>query len=577
MGRVRETASLVVLLVTVVLPAYATATTVEVQGQLSDAVFERYFYSSHEVVTSGAALTVSVSSELDTYLHLTREGGGAILSDDDGAGGGNARITVPEGAAGRWLAIVTTYRPDVTGEYTLVVDSSDSVPLVEPKELSGAIITAAFAGREIVNREAERTAQRELLRDQLLLDSFRSRLIEILAANASGDPIEQSLLRSLEVRERALVDALAEAERTLSVGGKEVIAEVLGEELERTRRELAAEEGSVERQAIHRAAYSVALDELRALDERADALRGLEELLLSAAAEISLADLRRRVTDLRAAILTGADELAGRFLDTAFVRQLSFSAMLSSPESVLQAIGGRSPASDGIMVFGGGAVSPAESAVAPLRTGPAPNYSGWLTPLFPWPPPEASSRVVLGEELIPDWPKDFATLGEVGDVLGQALTAADYPYFSYWGVAGGFAVVSQLEQTTSDGDPVPGPDRWAAAIVEMKDFTLSGYLRALFTAPIGYYRILAFIVTPEPFATTRSRDRFETIQRWARAGHDRLPRQIRELAYTPDHEVTVLVYEFHRSGNSEDPLASIPGRVSAAQHLRRSAILAGLL
>jgi len=48
---------------------------------------------------------------------------------------------------------------------------------------------------------------------------------------------------------------------------------------------------------------------------------------------------------------------------------------------------------------------------------------------------------------------------------------------------------------------------------------------------------VTFIVTPEPFSTTGPRGRFETIEGWAREGHDALPRQIREIEYSLDNKL----------------------------------------
>jgi hypothetical protein len=110
----------------------------------------------------------------------------------------------------------------------------------------------------------------------------------------------------------------------------------------------------------------------------------------------------------------------------------------------------------------------------------------------------------------------------------------------------------------------------------MKRFSLAEYLRALLTAPPGYYRVLTFITTSIPFSPKGARGRFETIERWSRTGHTHLPKAVRELPYTEAHRVTVLVYEFLKRKNADQPLTSLPGRLTASEHLERSGLLVGL-
>ena len=200
----------------------------------------------------------------------------------------------------------------------------------------------------------------------------------------------------------------------------------------------------------------------------------------------------------------------------------------------------------------------------------------WLPEFFPWPPPEASSRVVLDGNVASDWVEDVRTLGEVDDTLNQALSTAGYSGPSYFGVKKGFALVTQLEQTDRDGVPLDGVARWSTGIVAMKRFALVEYIRALLTAPKGYYRVLAFIVTSEPFAKPGPRGRFETVERWSREGHTHLPAAVRAMRFSEDHRVTVLVYEFLKAEENDQPMTSVPGRLTAREHLERSALLASL-
>lgn len=160
------------------------------------------------------------------------------------------------------------------------------------------------------------------------------------------------------------------------------------------------------------------------------------------------------------------------------------------------------------------------------------------------------------------------------DVDAELVEAA----FSVRGVVNreqdGFALVTQLEQTNAAGVPLDGVARWSTDVAEMKEFSLVEYLRALLTAPPGYYRVLTFITTSIPFSTTGARGRFATIERWSRTGHNHLPNAVREMVYSDDHRVTVLVYEFLKEPTADEPFTSVPGRFTAREHLERSGLLA---
>jgi hypothetical protein len=195
----------------------------------------------------------------------------------------------------------------------------------------------------------------------------------------------------------------------------------------------------------------------------------------------------------------------------------------------------------------------------------------WLPAMLPWPPPNPSDRVVLDRSLLADTNGPPTTLGGVSDRLESALTNAGYPGSSYWGVPGGFALVTKLEQTDRDGTPLAGRMRWQTSIATMKCFCLTQYLNALLTAPPGFYRVLVFVVTTQEFAPVREREPIDTIERWSQLGLNDLPSGLRATPFTDEHEVTVLLYEFVKRSDADRP-ESGPARISARDHLRAAGL-----
>ncbi len=198
-------------------------------------------------------------------------------------------------------------------------------------------------------------------------------------------------------------------------------------------------------------------------------------------------------------------------------------------------------------------------------------------PLFPWPPPAASGTTPIPRELLVSR-SGATTLSDVDTRLQTALEAAGYPRGSYFAVPGGFALVTRLEQINRDGTSKAPPDRWlSTGAPPTTDFTLLGYLRALFLASPGYYRVVVFVVTPLAFAQAPVTITPAETTQWTETGLNRLPRQIGSLTFTPArHECTALVYEFQRASESDAPTVNVPGVVLARAHLEKAGVLAAL-
>ncbi len=206
-------------------------------------------------------------------------------------------------------------------------------------------------------------------------------------------------------------------------------------------------------------------------------------------------------------------------------------------------------------------VAPAPQAAPPSTTAPQ----------FPWPPPAASAAEVVPARLLASSVR-LERLGGVDTVLTAALEINGYNERSYFAVPQGFAMVTRLEQIAADGSPRPPPGRWSANPPRLADgFSLRSYLRSLFTADPGYYRVIAFIVTDVPF--TQSEKSITTIEaeEWLRSGLNFLPEWIGTQIYTPQVVCTALIYEFERQPN-RDPNVLLPSRLDARTHLVRSGL-----
>jgi hypothetical protein len=191
-------------------------------------------------------------------------------------------------------------------------------------------------------------------------------------------------------------------------------------------------------------------------------------------------------------------------------------------------------------------------------------------PHFPWPPPLPSAlRAIPNDILIrrPITDRDHVHLGEVDAVLRPALEGAGYE-FRYYPVPSGFALVAQIERIRQNGSPdEPRFD------IKPPSETLSfiQYVRSLFIAEPGYFRVIAFIISsvdPAPRNTVTSED----AERWLEGGWVYLPKSISDMDYSKDYHCTALIYEFEKPEASATVKELHPGRLSADDHLVGSGI-----
>ena len=222
-------------------------------------------------------------------------------------------------------------------------------------------------------------------------------------------------------------------------------------------------------------------------------------------------------------------------------------------------------------------VVPRVAAAAPPVTvgAAAPPPAAIALPEFPWPPPPPSDRMMLSRAGFARGLGANPSLMSAADHLTDALGQAGYSQYSFYSAPGGFALVARLERIRPDGTPEPEGQRFAPPSAS-EPFSLGIYLKQLFIAPEGYYRLIVFVVTDNVVVTKGAAPTAATAQAWLRNGADRLPAAYATLPFTKAHEVDALIYEFRKQGKGQaTPLT--PSPIDARAHLERAGLYALLV
>ena len=220
---------------------------------------------------------------------------------------------------------------------------------------------------------------------------------------------------------------------------------------------------------------------------------------------------------------------------------------------VLQSCASQSPSTN---------VEPSPSPVA--SAGPASN-----SPQLDWPPPKPSASTTVPSASLRKPQGKVTYLRDVDQKLGDALVSNGYARTSYFAVPNGFAIVTQLEHINADGTS-RGADRWrtGGGNETSGKFSLTNYLKALFTASPGYYRVIIFVVTSQPFAKSEEPLSSEKAEAWLSKGLDKLPEPIANLKFTEEYRATALIYEFRKSESEKSAVFSYPSKWDGKTHLK---------
>lgn len=196
-------------------------------------------------------------------------------------------------------------------------------------------------------------------------------------------------------------------------------------------------------------------------------------------------------------------------------------------------------------------------------------------PQFPWPPPPPSAEIIVPNPVLLQGLAHPA-LGDIAAVLVQALQQAGYYQNAYYEVPHGFALVARLERIHPDGSPYQGVARFDSSFSPLPEFSVSGYLRALFGAPTGYYRVIAFVISDTPFAATGTPVSSQEANMWLEHGANALPLRIADVGYSAGYACTALIYEFQKQDAQSNPVEDTPGVLPADTHLMKARIAEAL-
>jgi hypothetical protein len=193
-------------------------------------------------------------------------------------------------------------------------------------------------------------------------------------------------------------------------------------------------------------------------------------------------------------------------------------------------------------------------------------------PPFPWPPPTASASYLLPDNLF----AGITTLGAAADAIVAALETRGYVERSFFATpAGGIALVTRLEHINTDGSSAADPRRWPPATTVDARLTASLYLRGLFFAEPGRYRVIVFILQGPPFVQSPNEPNKKDAQNWLARGGNVLPPDIAERSFKDGH-CEALIYEFASEGGPTAKL--IEGSpLTGKQHLEKAGLLALLV
>jgi len=207
----------------------------------------------------------------------------------------------------------------------------------------------------------------------------------------------------------------------------------------------------------------------------------------------------------------------------------------------------------------------------PLTAPPSPRgREGSAIPQFPWPPPKASAFAKVPRAwMIPA--SLSPVLQNVADHLEEVLGETGYYEKSYYAIPGGFALVLPIEQMQQDGTPTAEPDRWAIKILHPRVVDLQSYIQALFTAPVGYYRVSVWIVTDQMVTQDPVPPSRDEASKWMGGGIISLPSETGKITYSAAHETAVLIYEFEKREEA-DPIFNPQSRLSGRTHLEKTGV-----
>ena len=190
-------------------------------------------------------------------------------------------------------------------------------------------------------------------------------------------------------------------------------------------------------------------------------------------------------------------------------------------------------------------------------------------PFFPWPPPASSARYVFPQETF----SSYSTVGDVSTAILKALEHSGYVERSFFRTEpGGVALVTRLEKIGGDGTPAPEQERWPAGF-ESTPVGFIDFVRGLFYAKAGHYRVIAFVLQEKAFTQSEQKATGKDAETWLAEGAFKLPAWLARRPFGKDSTCTALIYEFESDGAA---VKSVVSSLTGKQHLQKAGVLTGL-
>ena len=562
---------------------------VELPGELSaesEAVYEGYAYAAYSMDVLGTApLSVQIDSSRSGHILIAQLPDKSFYKNGQLLKSANIKKNAP--FPGKWTFIITSYFREESDNFDITVEGAENVKQIPTNQLDKKLLEEAFAYRGIYSKakllekeKQERLHKIDLMSEKLTLPSYRSQVFDNLNKSIKNE--EESYNRESE-RFNTLKIRITELERAMSDVIKielsqKVIQDLLNEAIEGVSRDIQRTSKSLSEQSARLTAFKIAREEMQNLKTVSIQLENKSRELFNVTPRnyTEFSKLKKEFLHYQERRNSLAKDVAKKLIDSSFDSYLRLSWRIPFSES-------RSPslASEGGMFWGfyiGQALASnlIYDAIDSGIDNEMINQDVWFSnKIMPWPPPPPSSQVVL-DDYFNGWRQRFKSLGDVNLLVIRAAYATNYQSLRYFGVPGGFASVAQLEQIDGNGVPLDKDARWSTEPIDMKRFSIGEYLKALLTAQPGYYRVVAFIVSSNPFSPSTKRAKFSDLQKWGTSGLNSLPESVSKTPYSKEHKTTVLVYEFLKRKQSDEPKTSIPGRHTAQEHLKRTHLLSYL-
>ncbi len=173
--------------------------------------------------------------------------------------------------------------------------------------------------------------------------------------------------------------------------------------------------------------------------------------------------------------------------------------------------------------------------------------------------------------------RKFATLKDVNELLSKALEKQGFDQQSYYYVENGFALAVPMEQIRESGVCLTGKARWQDYPSRQRFDGVLDYLSSIVYPNPGYFRLFVFMVTKDNPQGTGGKMNAQETRDWLKTGGFLLPKSVGDEAFTADHHVMALVYEFE-APESDKLLRERcnPRLLAPKEHLQKSGILTAI-